>query len=147
MRRSAVAISLIFVLLLTGCSFHFTKPTVTTTQVYAAGVALMAALKYKQPEWATLVKEFVEEQVIPALKTKNCAGIEMKDWFLAGLDKIAVQVKMEDKWRQLARAAIQLLDDTFQPSVECTEKGLEMLKAFANGLLAGYTIDVTNNAI
>jgi len=88
---------------------------------------------------ARSVSEYVATVVLPMLKEKNCAGIQLKVLVLDGLKVVAKRLGI-GQWELLLSDVIELLDSLYNPKIECSQANLRLLEAFFAGIRRGCLV-------
>jgi len=128
----------------TGCSRFSIEPiigeTTDTAFVKAVGENLMVKLQEQSPEWAVATKNYVEQVLLPKLNDPATdATIGLADEIALGLNLLLDEIPMTDQWRETIKSIIRLATGVSQPGVTMTEYEKAVLRAFGEGLLAGYS--------
>jgi len=128
----------------TGCS-HFRLdpiigPETDTAFVKTVGEALMVELCKQSPGWAIATKNYVEQVLLPKLDNPATdTTIGLADEIALGLNLLLDEIPMTDQWRETIKSIIRLATGVSQPGVTMTEYEKAVLRAFGEGLLAGYS--------
>ena len=131
MKRSIIITLL--VLVMTGCVTFQTKPTPelkAATLKVAVGEGMRVLFK-EEPEVGGYACPYVAIHIMPQLQG-DCADIELKDWAVGTLSEAAKQWFPD--WENRIKAYVAMLDELFDPNVECTEAQMLYLRAFFQGI-------------
>jgi len=133
----AVLLILMFLAVMSGCALQFTRPQsdqrVLATMLKAGTFEAVRPLFKRVPEAGGYICPLVREGIMPALQNQTCADIKLKDQAVFVLGAAAQQWFPD--WQEHIQPALDVLDELFGPSLDCTPEQMMYLRAFFSGIM------------